>query len=141
MNKALKQGGLSEIVFVVLAQTEQIDDVTILEHAEIFATWDINFTGKRGTILWDNGQLYRSLHDIGTGQNVKPSSSIGNLWQKIGNPADEYPEWVQYYGVGDAYTLGDKVTHNGKKWICVAVGGDGKWNVWEPGIYGWEEVN
>ncbi|WP_270217645.1 carbohydrate-binding protein [Dorea longicatena] len=33
------------------------------------------------------------------------------------------------------YAKGDKVTHNGKTWISTADG-----NVWEPGVYGWEEV-
>ena len=130
---------IASIVFVSLAQSEYMDDVTITENSTLFAVWDAKWTGKRGTILLDEGKLYRSLHDIGPGQNTKPSTDNGSLWQKIGNPAEEWPEWVQFYGVGDAYTLGDKVTHNGKRWICTGVGGDGKWNIWEPGVYGWTE--
>jgi len=30
---------------------------------------------------------------------------------------------------------GDKVRHNGKIWVSIA-----DYNVWEPGVYGWEEV-
>ena len=131
---------VSSLVFVALAQSEQVDDVTITEHYHIFAEWDENWTGKRGTILQDDGELYRALHDIGAGQNAKPSTNNGSLWQKIGNLADEYPMWAPFLGVGDAYRLGDKVTHNGKKWECTAVGGDGIWNVWEPGVWGWTEV-
>ena len=33
------------------------------------------------------------------------------------------------------YAKGDKVTHNGKTWISTTDN-----NVWEPGVYGWEEV-
>lgn len=34
----------------------------------------------------------------------------------------------------DAYNTGDKVSYNGKKWISSYDA-----NVWEPGVYGWEE--
>ena len=142
MGRAARQGrDVSSIVFAQLAQTEQLDDVTITEHADIFALWDEHWTGKRGTILRDEeGQLYRCLHDVGPGQNANPATDNGSLWQRIGNPADEWPEWVQFLGVGDAYRLGDKVTHNGKRWVCTAVGGDGIFNIWEPGVWGWSEA-
>ena len=71
---------------------------------------------------------------------MKPTDDNGSLWQRIGNPMDEWPEWVPFLGVGDAYTLGSKVTYNGKRYICVAVGGDGISNIWKPDEWGWEEV-
>lgn len=37
-------------------------------------------------------------------------------------------------GAQDAYAKDSKVTHNGKKWISSYDA-----NVWEPGVYGWEE--
>ena len=135
-NRALDVGS---ITFAVLAQAELLDDVTITEHANLFATWEVHWTGKRGTIMQHEGQLYRALHDIGVGQNAPPASTP-SLWQLIGNPADEWPQWVPFLGVGDAYRMGDRVTHNGKRWIVTAVGGDGIWNIWEPGVWGWTEV-
>nr|DAG01268.1 MAG TPA: ChiA1-BD-binding domain protein [Myoviridae sp. ctk6V34] len=48
---------------------------------------------------------------------------------------EEWPEWAQPTGAHDAYAKGAKVTHNGKKWISTADN-----NVWEPGVYGWEEI-
>jgi len=129
------------LVFVHLSQTEQLDDVTVKEHADLFAAWDENWTGKRGTILMFEGSLYRALHDIGAGQNKKPTEDKkGSLWQKIGDPGEEWPMWVPFLGVGDAYRMGDKVTHNGKRWIVTQVGGDGIFNIWEPGVFGWEVV-
>ena len=52
-------------------------------------------------------------------------------------PADEYPEFVQPTGAHDAYQVGDKVTYNGKKYICKLEN-----CVWSPDTYpaGWEEV-
>lgn len=44
------------------------------------------------------------------------------------------PEWVQPSST-NPYMTGDKVRHNNKIWISTA-----DYNVWEPGVYGWEEV-
>ena len=52
-------------------------------------------------------------------------------------PVEEYPEYVQPTGAHDAYHLGDKITYNGKKYICEL----DNW-VWNPDTYpaGWELV-
>lgn len=51
--------------------------------------------------------------------------------------AEEYAEFVQPTGAHDSYTNGDKVTYNGKKYVCI-IGNC----VWSPDTYpqGWEEV-
>lgn len=33
------------------------------------------------------------------------------------------------------YMLDNKVSHNGKNWVSIVDN-----NVWEPGVYGWEEI-
>ena len=50
---------------------------------------------------------------------------------------DEYPEYVQPAGSYDAYHVGDKITYNGKKYVCKLDN-----CVWNPDEYpaGWEEV-
>ena len=94
--KKLRQArDVSAIAFVALAQSGQLDDATVTEHPGLFAEWDEHWTGGRGTILRYGGQLYRALHDTGPGQNADPETTPG-LWQRIGNPADEWPEWVPY---------------------------------------------
>ena len=52
-------------------------------------------------------------------------------------PEEEYPEYVQPTGAHDAYNTGDKITYNGKKYVCKMNG-----CVWTPDAYpaGWEEV-
>lgn len=52
-------------------------------------------------------------------------------------PTDEYPEYIQPTGAHDAYQVGDKVTYNGKKYMCKLEN-----CVWSPDTYpaGWEEV-
>ena len=127
-------GDLSSLVFVVLAQNEMVDDVTISEWAEHFIVWDEHWRGKRGDIARDEGKLYRSIHDVtDAGQNTKPSATP-SMWTPIGDPGDEWPEWSQPLGAHDAYAKGAKVTHGGKRWVSDVDG-----NVWVPGAYGWTE--
>lgn len=127
-------GDISSLVFVSLAESNQFDDVTVTEHAELFPTWDENWTGKAGNIVRDGDKLYRSIHDVGAGQNTKPSKTP-SMWTKIGDPTTEWPEWSQPIGSHDAYIFGAKVSHNKKHWISEVAD-----NIWEPGIYGWTEV-
>jgi len=123
------------ITFVYLAQKEELDGITIVEHSDLFPLWDENWRGKVGSIVQDDGQLYRSIHDVtNAGQNTKPSTTPA-MWTLIGNPAEEWPAWMQPIGAHDAYDLGAKSTHKNKRWIS-NVGG----NIWEPGVYGWDEV-
>ena len=51
-------------------------------------------------------------------------------------PDDEWPEYVQPTGAHDAYGVGDKITWNGKHYICVLAN-----CVWSPDVYpnAWEE--
>lgn len=58
--------------------------------------------------------------------------------QEVEEPVtEEYPEYVQPQGAHDSYNTGDKVTYNGKKYVCKMDG-----CVWSPDVYpaGWEEV-
>ena len=50
---------------------------------------------------------------------------------------DEYPEYVQPTGAHDCYNTGDKISFNGKKYVCKING-----CVWDPDTYpaGWQEV-
>jgi hypothetical protein len=125
---------VAEIVFVKMAQDAALDDVTITEYPELFVPWDENFRGKAGDIVQDEGQLYRSIHDVtDAGQNRKPSETP-SMWTRIGNPLEEFTEWIQPIGAHDAYEQGAKTSHSGKKWVS-----DVDSNVWEPGVYGWTE--
>lgn len=67
-----------------------------------------------------------------------PDIGDGDDDEDIETPVvDEYPEYVQPMGAHDAYNAGDKITYNGKKYICKMNG-----CVWNPDAYpaGWELV-
>lgn len=51
-------------------------------------------------------------------------------------PTDEWPEYVQPTGAHDAYGVGDKVTFNGKRYVCKLASCD-----WSPAVYpdAWKE--
>lgn len=125
---------LANIIFVKMAETEQLDDATLTEHAEQFNAWayPVNYAEK--AICAHEGKLYRCLQAHTSQENWAPASAP-SLWKEIGDPAAEYPEWSQPLGATDSYGLGDKVSHNGKRWVSTTAN-----NVWEPGVYGWEEV-
>ena len=123
---------VAELMFVKAAQAQQLDDASIAKYPEFFVTLDENWRGKAGDIVQDEGKLYRSIHDVtDAGQNRKPSETP-SMWTQIGNPLEEFPDWVQPLGAHDAYSKGAKVSHNGEKWTSDVDG-----NVWEPGVYGW----
>jgi len=44
--------------------------------------------------------------------------------------------WVQPTGAHDAYPIGARVTHNGHTWESWVAA-----NVWEPGVYGWNQIS
>ena len=50
-------------------------------------------------------------------------------------PIEGYPQWIQPTGGHDAYQIDDKVTHNGLNWNCNTPD-----CVWEPSVYGWDEI-
>lgn len=126
------------IVFVLMAEAGQIDDVTATENAGQFAAWNYPIRYDAGQIRRDplDGNLYRVNEGQGhTSQQGWNPSLTPALWSKIGDPAEEWPAWSQPLGAHDAYSAGDKVSHNGKRWVSDLDG-----NVWEPGTYGWSET-
>ena len=131
ITKANTTGG---IMFVTLAEAGSIDGVTAGEHSELFAEWAYPVSYKIGQIRRYGGNLYRCIQDHTSQEDWTPEAA-SSLWARAADPTEEWPQWSQPVGAHDAYNTGDKVSHNGKHWISTASG-----NVWEPGVYGWEEV-
>lgn len=82
-----------------------------------------------------NGALYKCI-TAHTSQTAWNPAAAPSLWAKVLIPTPtEIPEWEQPSST-NPYAKGDKVKHNGKIWISTVDN-----NVWEPGVYGWSEVN
>lgn len=124
------------IVFVTLAEAQQLDDVTVNEHQDLFSDWVEGMSYPVNAIRRDpeDGNLYRCVqaHDSQAGWDPHATPA---MWAQIGDPMTEYPDWRQPIGVQDSYNKGDKVADEGKRWISEVDA-----NVWKPGVYGWVEV-
>ena len=108
-----------------------LDDETALTGVELFPMWTIGVAYAVDDRVQNGGILYKCVQAHTSQADWTPDATPA-LWVVVS--IDEYPEWVQPTGAQDAYAKGSKVTHNGKKWISSYDA-----NVWEPGVYGWEE--
>ena len=111
-----------------------LDDNDAVNAVKLFPTWTIGISVTVGERYQYADKLYKCLLAHTTQADWKPDDSP-SLWVGISDPAEEWPEWSQPVGAHDAYNTGDKVSHNGKHWTSNVDA-----NVWEPGVYGWEEV-
>lgn len=87
-----------------------------------------------GTNAVGDPQLYMALQDHTSAAEWTPDTAA-SLYKAIGISEDGTPVWVQPVGASDAYNAGDIVKHNGKTYKSTVDA-----NVWEPGVYGWEEI-
>lgn len=81
-----------------------------------------------------NVKLYKCLQAHTSQADWTPDVAV-SLWVEVPDPAIEFPEWKQPTGAHDAYNKGDKVSHLERNWVS-----DIDANVYEPGVYGWSEV-
>ena len=131
ITKSNEAGG---IVFVTMAEAGSIDLVTAAEHADLFAEWTYPVNYKTGQIRRYKGNLYKCVKDHTSQEDWAPDTAH-SLWSLTADPSEEWPEWIAPIGAHDAYPLGAKVSHKEKHWTSTVAN-----NVWEPGVYGWEEA-
>ncbi len=109
-------------------------DEVALQHIDWYPQWRPNIRVKVGDRLTYNGVLYRCLQEHDAQESWTPVDAP-SLWAKvlIPNP-DIIPAWEQPDST-NAYSKGDKVSHNGKTWESLVNN-----NVWEPGAVGTESL-
>lgn len=110
-----------------------LDDESALSGVELFPEWKADTAYSVGDRISDDGILYKCIQAHTSQASWRPSLTPA-LWLRIS--IEEWPEWVQPIGAHDAYALGDKVSHNEKHWVSTI-----DYNTYEPGVYGWNEVN
>ena len=110
-----------------------VDDNTALRMTEFYPEWASDTDYTAGYKAQRGGKLWRCVQ-AHTSQTGWEPENAPSLWAKVLIPDETVtPEWEQPDST-NAYTKGDKVTHNGKTWVSDVDG-----NVWEPGVYGWTE--
>ena len=79
--------------------------------------------------------LYKAFDNFKTEVNTRLNTLEGK--EDIEEPTEEYPPFVKPEGAHDCYNEGNKMTFNGKKYICLING-----CVWSPEEYpdAWQEV-
>ena len=100
----------------------------------LYETWVSGKAYEVGDKCIYLGNLYTCIQ-AHTSQDDWTPALVPALWKWESTPGEEWPDWVQPTGAHDAYAKGDKVNHHDKHWQSVVDA-----NIWEPGIYGWEEV-
>lgn len=124
---------VASLVFVSMSEKGEFDDATITEHAEQFPRWAALVSYTKSAIVQYENRLYRCIQ-AHTSQQTWTPDAAASLWTQIGDPTEEWPAWSQPIGAHDAYPIGAKVSHNESHWVSAV-----DHNVWEPGVYGWEE--
>ena len=106
-----------------------------MEELEALAREKANPVNSYAPLQEQIDKLYADMKEL--------EARIGLLEQEDGQEveepveSEEYPQYKQPTGAHDAYNTGDKITYNGKKYICKING-----CVWTPDAYpqGWELV-
>lgn len=111
---------------------EDLTDETALDYKELYPLWLTGHAYGIGDRVRYNETLYKCVQ-AHTSQSDWTPDITPALWTVVS--IDEWPEWRQPTGAQDAYSFGDKVSHNGKHWVS-----DYDNNVWEPGAFGWSEA-
>ena len=109
-----------------------LDDTTALTGVELFPAWATDTAYAVGNRVQYNGVLYKCVQAHTSQADWMPDATPA-LWVIVS--VEEWPEWIQPTGAHDAYDKDAKVSHNGKHWKSTMDA-----NVYEPGVYGWEEI-
>lgn len=120
----------------VQAARNVMTDEQAVECADLYPEWSENSPGYTvGYRVVYGGKLYKCLQRH-TPQKAWTPTAEPSLWAEIlpGQDGTAVGEWVQPDST-NPYMTGDKVIYNGKTWISIVDN-----NVWQPSVYGWEEV-
>lgn len=113
-----------------------LDDSAALKAPDLFPAWTESHSYSVDDRVKYNSVLYKCIQ-AHTSQADWTPDAAASLWAEVlpGQDEEEIGEWVQPDST-NPYAKGDRVTHNGKVWESTIDS-----NVWEPGVYGWEEID
>ena len=112
------------------AAASTMTDENALTAVELFPVWAIGRAYAVDDRVQHSGTLYKCVQAHTSQADWTPDATPA-LWVAVS--LDEYPEWVQPTGAHDAYNTGDKVSYNGKHYVCAIDA-----NTYAPDVYGWE---
>lgn len=84
----------------------------------LFPAWKTKTKYKTGDRLRYKDGFYKVLQDHTSQEDWLPTTA-SSLYVMISDPAIEYPDFKQPTGAHDVYMTGDKVTFEGKHYVCL----------------------
>lgn len=113
-----------------------LEDADALDGVELFPVWDGDgHKYAQGDRVRHGDKLYKVLLTHASQLGWEPDVAA-SLFAEIlpGQDDTDIGEWVQPDST-NPYMAGDRVIHNGVIWESTVDN-----NVWEPGVYGWVQV-
>lgn len=104
------------------------------EISAIFPQWRPNLVVAVDDLYAFHGTVVQCIEAHTTQADWAPDVSP-SLWKVYRDPTAGPKPWKQPLGSTDAYALNAEVTWKSKTWKSNVAN-----NVWEPGVYGWDEV-
>lgn len=117
----------------IVTLRETATDEQALAAIAVYPAWRADTSYSVNDRVQHGILLYKCVQAHASQESWTPDATPA-LWAKVS--IDEWPGWVQPMGTHDAYNKGDKITYNGKHYVCTADA-----NVYAPGVYGWEEAD
>ena len=122
------------IIDALVTLRNSVTDEQALKASALYPKWKVGTDYQKDERVLYDDILYKVLTDHTSQADWEPDAAP-SLFAKVLIPdKNVIPEWEQPEST-NPYGKGDKVTHNGKTWRSTIDG-----NVWEPGVYGWEEI-
>ena len=127
----MKRSKLYQLREIIEKASVNLSDEDALTAVELFPSWEVGKSYSQNDRVLFGGKLYK-VNQSHTSQADWSPEATPALFSEVAKEGEILP-WKQPQGAHDAYNTGDKVTHNGKTWVCTSDA-----NVYEPGVYGWE---
>lgn len=109
-------------------------DPQAIDAPSVYPVWKEGVRYEIGNRILYDSILYKVITAHTSQPDWTPNVAV-SLFTKILIPDENIiPEWEQPDST-NPYMAGDKVTHSNKTWVSNIDN-----NVWEPGVYGWEEI-
>lgn len=122
------------IIDALVTLRSSATDEQAVKASALYPKWKAGVAYRKGDRVLYNDVLYNVLNDHTSQADWTPDVAP-SLFAKVLIPDENViPEWEQPEST-NPYAKGDQVTHNGKTWRSMIDG-----NVWEPGVYSWEEI-
>jgi len=130
----MKRDRLIKFINAIQTIRNMIDDDVAITVSALYPQWQEGINYQVGDRVFYNETLYKCLQSH-TSQSTWTPTEAHSLWSQVLIPdTDVIPDWVQPDST-NPYMKGDKVKFNGKTYESTVDN-----NVWQPDVYGWEQI-